>query len=394
MSRPMTAPVDRRYTAAPAMAISQSRWSSCIAGRPPPGPNGAGAHVLGALPGEGSCPEIVDATLRILETVFGGSSVRVDVRRHDGPVCPDGRCDEPTAAFCASTFADGGAVLAGAMSGRFVYEMRRRFRLFCKVSPVQVWDELAVAGKLRPEVVRGVDILLVRENASGLYQGEWNESHEAEHGRVAWHRFRYAEDEVRAILEVAAAMAALRRGGLSVVLKDGGVPGISPLWRDCAAEIGRARSLSPQVLNVDYAAYRLVQHPSEFDVVVAPNFFGDVLADLGGVLLGSRAVTFSGNFARDGAAVYQTNHGAALDLTGKDSANPAGQILALAMLLRESFGREREAGLIERALRRVWRDGFTTSDLPLPGARVVGTREMCERIADTARRLVAESPPP
>jgi 3-isopropylmalate dehydrogenase len=376
------------------MAPSQLRWSSCIAGRPQPGPHAAGAYVLGSLPGEGSCPEIVEATLRILATVLAGSSARVDVRRYHGPVSADGRCDESTAAFCASTFANGGAVLAGAMSGRFVYDMRRRFRLFCKLSPVQVWDELALAGKLRPEVVRGVDILLVRENASGLYQGEWNETREGERGRVAWHRFHYAEDEVRAILEVAAALAVARRGGLCVVLKDGGVPGISRLWRECAEEIGRARSLAPQVLNVDYAAYRLVQHPSEFDVVVAPNLLGDVLADLGGVLLGSRAVTFSGNFAGDGAAVYQTNHGAALDLTGTDRANPAGQVLSLAMLLRESFGLPREAALVESALRQVWRDGFTTSDLSLPEARVVGTREMCERIAETARRLVAENPPP
>ena len=376
------------------MEAYQPRWSSCIASRPRPEPNAAGAYVLGALPGEGSCPEIVDAALRILATVFEGSSVRVEVRRYDGPVCPDGRCDEPTAAFCAGTFAAGGAVLAGAMSGRFVYEMRRRFRLFCKISPVQVWDELALAGKLRPEVVRGVDMLLVRENASGLYQGEWSESHAAPHGRVAWHRFHYAEDEVRAILEVAAVMATRRRGGLCVVLKDGGVPGISRLWRECAEEIGRAHALAPQVLNVDYAAYRLVQHPSEFDVVVAPNLFGDVLADLGGILLGSRAVTFSGNFASDGPAVYQTNHGAALDLTGTDRANPAGQVLSLAMLLRESFGREREAALVEGALRHVWRAGFTTSDLSLPEARVVGTREMCERIVEMARRLVAENPPP
>jgi 3-isopropylmalate dehydrogenase len=382
------------YTASEAMAVPQPHWTSCIAGRPRPGPNAAGAYVLGVLPGEGSCPEIVEGALRVLATVLAGTPARIDVRRYDGPVCPDGGCDEPTAAFCASTFADGGAVLAGAMSGRFVYEMRRRFRLFCKISPVQVWDELVSACRLRPEVVRGVDILLVRENASGLYQGEWTEERTADRGRVAWHRFHYAEDEVRAIVEVAAAMAARRRGGLCVVLKEGGVPGISRLWRSCAEEIGRARSLVPRMLNVDYAAYRLIQHPSELDVVVAPNLFGDVLADLGGVLLGSRAVTFSGNFATNGAAVYQTNHGAALDLAGTDRANPAGQILSLAMLLRESFGCEREAALVESALRRVWAEGFTTSDLSLPNARRVGTREMVERISEATRRLAAENPPP
>lgn len=375
-------------------APSPPRWSSCIAGRPQPGPGPGGAFVLGALPGEGACPAIVDASLAILATVLADGPARVEVRRYDGPSCADGRCGEPTAAFCASVFAAGGAVLAGAMSGRFVYELRRRFRLFCKISPVVVWHELAEAGRLRSESVRGLDILLVRENASGLYQGEWTESRSPEAGRVVEHRFCYAEREVLAILDAAATMASRRRGGLAVVVKEGGVPGISRLWRDCAETVGRAHGLRPRLLNVDYAAYCLVQEPAAFDVVVAPNLFGDMLADLGGVLLGSRALTFSGNFAADAAAVYQTNHGAAVDLAGTDRVNPAGQLLSLAMLLRESFGLAREARLVESALREVWRAGFSTPDLNLPGTRVVGTRELCERVAEAARRLAAEDPSP
>jgi 3-isopropylmalate dehydrogenase len=142
--------------------------------------------------------------------------------------------------------------------------------------------------------------------------------------------------------------------------------------------------------NVDLAAYRLLQHPRELDVVVAPNLFGDVLADLGGVLLGSRGLSFSGNFAAGGASVYQTNHGAAHDLAGKDRANPVGQVLSLAMLLRESFGLAAEAALVERAVAEVYRLGFRTDDVAEAGCRAIGTREMAERIAAAVLDLAAQ----
>jgi 3-isopropylmalate dehydrogenase len=189
-------------------------------------------------------------------------------------------------------------------------------------------------------------------------------------------------------------MAGQRRGELTVVVKDGGVPGISRLWRDCAIEIAVARSLKLCVANIDLMAYRLLQHAPELDVVVAPNLFGDVLADVAGVLLGSRALAYSGNFASDGAAVYQTNHGAAQDLVGTDRANPIGQILSLAMLLRESFALEPEARLIERAVRQLWRAGLFTADLAPPGGRAVGMRETGRRVVEAVRQLVAESTSP
>jgi 3-isopropylmalate dehydrogenase len=148
--------------------------------------------------------------------------------------------------------------------------------------------------------------------------------------------------------------------------------------------------IEPSIIHVDFAAYRLVQHASELDVVVASNLFGDILADVSALLLGSRSLSFSGNFASTGANAYQTNHGAAHDLVGQDVASPVAQILSTAMMLRESFGLGREASFIEQAVADVWRQGIRTRDIALNGDRVVGTAEMVERIADaTSRRAGA-----
>jgi 3-isopropylmalate dehydrogenase len=343
------------------------------------------------LPGEGIGPEVIGCALQVLaavESVCGrtfevrtGGAIGREAERKDGvPLSPE------VIQFCHEVFADGGAILAGPGGGRFVYDLRKQFDLFCKLSPLQVFDELIYAGRLKPHFVRSVDILMVRENASGIYQGQWQETREPERGRRADHAFSYREAEVRRILEVAAHIARGRRGEMAVVYKDSGLPTISGLWRDLAAAVADEIGVRSVMLDVDHAAFRLIQYAHDLDVVVAPNLFGDVLADLGAVLVGSRGLTFSGNFAADGAAVYQTNHGSAYDLVGTDRANPAGQILALAMLLRESFGLMREARLIEAALATVWREGWRTADLAESGCRLTGTRKMGELCAEAVAR--------
>src|SRR5262249_49400049 len=158
-----------------------------------------------------------------------------------------------------------------------------------------------------------------------------------------------------------------------------------------ALDIAREIGVSPTFLDIDCAAYKLVKSPAEFDVIAAPNLFGDILGDLGGVLVGSRGLTYSGNFNDDGAAVFQTNHGAAYDLVGQDLANPAGQILSLAFLLREHFGLVREANLIEEALVRVWNRGWRTADLMARDCRQVGTSRMGALVLEAVRQL-SDSP--
>jgi len=142
------------------------------------------------------------------------------------------------------------------------------------------------------------------------------------------------------------------------------------------------------MVDIDLMAYRLIREPQIFDVIAAPNLFGDILADLGAALLGSRGASFSGNYDEAGNAVYQTNHGAAFDLADTDRANPAGQIFSLAMLLRESLGLHREAAIMEEAVRSVWTEGWRTDDVAMPGTPTIGTKEMASRVAQRAREIV------
>jgi 3-isopropylmalate dehydrogenase len=340
------------------------------------------AGQIGVLPGEGVGPEVVGATLRVLDALADVRGEQFELRLGDAGLSRGEAAD-----FCADVFASGGVVLAGAYEGRFVYELRSRFDLFCKLSPLRPFPELAGAGRLKPAELDGVDVLIVRENTGGIYQGSWSTARSAGDRRRAEHSFGYEERHVRRLLETAARLARQRRGKLAVAVKRHGVPSVSDLWIDVATEVCRELEVESSALDVDYAAYALIQHACELDVLAAPNLFGDVLSDLGGVLLGSRGLCYGASFSSDGAAVYQTNHGSAHDLAGTDRANPAGQLLSLAMLLRESLGLPAEASLVERALGLVWREGWRTFDLVEPGARVIGTREFGELVAEAVVAL-------
>ena len=315
--------------------------------------------LLGVLPGEGIGAEVTGIALQALAALDADVEVR-----HVG----DGDIFD----FCAETFAASGVVLAGPYGGRVVYDMRRRFDLFCKLSPVRPSPTLRGA--------RDVDMCIVRENTGGVYQGQWSEERLPDGGRVAEHTFRYTEPDVRRILTAAARIAADRRSLLAVVTKPGGLPTISRLWLDCAEEIAAAEGVAFEALDADYAAYRVVQQPDALDVVVATNLFGDILSDVAAVLLGSRGLSFGGSFAADGAAIYQTNHGAAFDLAGTGRANPAGHLHALAMALRESFGLRRAAAALEAAIEETWAAGLRTADVAEPGARVVGMAEWGDHV--------------
>jgi 3-isopropylmalate dehydrogenase len=338
--------------------------------------------LIGVLEGTGIGTQVIGSALQVLDSIGQVTGIDFEVRRgaligedaltHFGQWLP-----EEVVGFCSEVFRLGGAVLSGPGGGRYVYDLRRRFDLFSKFVPIQPLPELAGAAKIVPSHLQGVDILLVRDNVGGVYQGEERERITAR-GRVAEHSFSYSEWEVQRIVEVAARSAADRRGGLHVIVKDGGIPGMSALWREVGAVAARKHGVQASFMNIDLMAYELIQNASRFDVIVAPNLFGDILADIAGVLVSSRGVTFSGNFNAEGHGVFQTNHGSAHDLAGTDTANPAGQILSLAMLLRESFGLPQAAAIIEAALAEVWRQGFRTADLAEPGCQILGTSAITE----------------
>jgi 3-isopropylmalate dehydrogenase len=338
------------------------------------------APLIGMLPGEGIGPEVVDASLLVLRSL--GSAVEVEqggaVGRTAEAAFGAALTDE-VASFCEGVLERGGAVLSGAGGGRYVYDLRRRLGLFLKITPVQPGTGPAEASPLRPELLEGVDLLVVRENLGGLYQGAGERDDDG-----VRHTFGYARGDVRRFLRAASRLAASRRGELAVVVKEAGLVELSALWRECAFEAAEEHGVRCRAVDFDLMAYELVRRPQAFDVIAAPNLAGDVLGDLAAVLVGSRSCSFSGNFTARGGGVYQTNHGAAYDIAGTDRANPVGQILALAMLLRESLGLEREADAVEEGVRTVWREGWRTLDLDPAGERVAGTRQLAELIASAA----------
>ncbi len=343
-------------------------------------------HLIGVLEGTGIGPQIIDAALQVLKAVEQVEDLKFEVRcggligedaiKEHGQWLP-----EDTADFCSDIFRLGGAILNGPGGGRYVYDLRRRFDLFCKFVPVRPTPELAGAAKVSPLVLKDVDLLIVRDNTGGVYQGSWGDR-ATDKGRVAEHAFSYSEVEVHRLIEVATRAAARRRGNLFIVVKDGGVPSVTALWRDVGAAVAKRHGLEAKFINIDLAVYELIQNPGRFDVIATPNLFGDIIVDICGVLVSSRGVTFSGNFNAHGNGVYQTNHGCAHDLAGADVANPGGQILSLAMMLRESFGLEKAATLIEKSLAAAWREGWRTEDIAEPGSRVLGTRAMGEKVAE------------
>lgn len=347
-------------------------------------------HQVGVLPGEGVGPEVIRAAVGVLGAVEDVSSHDFEVRvggaigltalHESGTVLTAG-----VVSFCDSVFDAGGAVLCGPGGGRFVYELRQKFDLFCKLTPVRPLGTVSDASVVRPEISDGVDLLFVRENVGGLYFGEYGERSDGGRLIEAHHSARYDVDQVERILRVACRLAQARCGRLHVVVKPGGLPTISALWIEQSELLAREFGVAFEHIEVDNACYQVVADARRFDVVVSPNMFGDVIADAASLLLGSRGLSFSVNFSGAGQAVYQTAHGAAYDLAGKDRANPVGQIQSLALLLRESFGLLEESERVMEAVEWVLGQGWRTQDLAGPESRVVGTRELSDRIEDRIR---------
>jgi 3-isopropylmalate dehydrogenase len=361
---------------------------------PCPGYDPARVHHVGVFLGEGVGPEVVPVAIALLETLSDATSRPFEL--HQGGLIGlpakeihGTSLSEEVAEFAAEVFGKGGALFCGPGGDRFVYEVRQRFDLYCKYTPLQPLPELREAGSVRAEAVAKADIVAVRENMGGVYQGVWEEEGSRAGGRVARHRFEYHEDMIRRIMGVALRLAETRRGKVDVVLKPGGVPSISSLWRDCAMDMARDCGVALGELEIDNAVFQLIADPGQFDVIVSPNMFGDVLADCGSLLLASRGLSFSGNFNDAGDGVYQTGHGAARDIAGQDVANPIGQILSLGMMLRESFCWPEADAALRQAVRETLAQGHCTVDVAMPGHRAVGTAEFGRLVQANLERLLA-----
>ncbi len=372
-----------RSDAAPPTGVSLTSYLEPAAARFDP----AGTHLIGVLRGEGVGPEVVAVALDLLGILAGHTSRRIELREGGEIGLPaklaGGRClSAEVAGFAAEIFGEGGVLLCGPGGDRFVYELREEFDLFCKFTPIQPWPELRQAGAIKPEILDDVDILAVRDNMEGIYQGQWDSATDPAGHAVARHSFYYSEPVVTNLMTIAFEAASRRRRRLHVILKPGGVPSISALWQSCYRNLAGQFDVEVCELEIDNAVYQLVTYPRQFDVIISPNLFGDVMADCASALLASRGLSYSGNFNRRGHAAYQTGHGAARDIAGLNLANPTGQIMSLSMMLRESFAWPAAATKLVEAVRAVVAGGTCTSDVVMPSCRLVGTAEFGGAVAE------------
>lgn len=351
-------------------------------------------YLIGVLRGEGIGPEVIDVALQVLSecavrmkvnfAIKTGGKIGLAALKKSGQVLTP-----EVEAFCESIFAQGGAVLCGPAGGRFVYELRSRFGLYCKISPVRPLKVLQDAGVIKPEARADVDVLLVRENTGGVYFGRWEEKRD-KGDWLASHYFDYRREEVERVLQAAAGLALRRRKILTLVVKSEGLPSISRIWIETAQKIAENSSLRLRTLQVDHAAFQLIQTAQDFDVIVTSNLFGDILADGCGLLLGSRGMCYSGNFGKNGLAVYQTGHGSANDLANRNLANPIGQILSLVMMLEVSFGLADLGNSVRKAIEQTLQEGWRTADIAGKEHVIVGTKELGYKIRQTLKKIIPE----
>ena len=369
---------------------------------------------IATIPGDGVGPDVVAAARKVVETTGGAFGFGVEWSEHlvgGAAIDAFGVAIRPEdVAACGS--AD--AILLGAVGGpkwsdpsaavrpeQALFALRGGLELYANLRPVSVHPALVASSPLRPELLDGVDLLIVRELTGGIYFGERSEPAGASGSRVARDTLPYAEHEIRRVVELAFDLAAARRGHVTSVDK-ANVLATSRLWRTVASEIGATPPdvrLDHQL--VDSCAMLLVRRPADFDVVVTENLFGDILSDEAAVLAGSLGMLPSASLgvrrtAHGTFGLYEPIHGSAPDIAGRDLANPIGTILSAAMLLRLSLGREDAAAAIEAAVSRTLDDGFRTADL-VPangdeaGLRRVGTTGMTAAIVE---RIATARPAP
>jgi 3-isopropylmalate dehydrogenase len=337
------------------------------------------------LPGDGIGPEITVEAVRVLKALDLGFEMEEALL---GGCAVDATGDPyPEATQRLALAAD--AVLLGAVGGpkwdgnpreqrpeRGLLGIRKHLGLFANLRPAILYPELANASTLKPEVVAGLDILIVRELTGDIYFGQPRGIEVRNGERFGFNTMHYTESEIRRILRVAFDAARKRRRKVCSVDKMN-VLECTQLWRDVATETGlEYPDVELSHMLVDNAAMQLVKNPKQFDVMVTGNMFGDILSDEASMLTGSIGMLPSASLDANNKGLYEPSHGSAPDIAGKGVANPLATILSAAMMLRYTFANEAAAMRIENSVKNVLAQGFRTGDIFEPGMKMVGTRDM------------------
>jgi 3-isopropylmalate dehydrogenase len=348
---------------------------------------------IAVLAGDGIGPEIVAQALKVLralasdglkleleEALFGGAGFDA--------------CGDPLPESTLKLAKAADAVLCGAVGGpkydglaraqrpeQGILRIRKELGLFANLRPAVLYPELVGASTLKPEVVSGLDLMIVRELTGDIYFGEPRGRRENARGdREGYDTMLYSEPEIRRIAEIGFQAARKRSNRLCSVDKEN-VLETSRFWREVVTDVARHH---PQVtlthMYVDNAAMQLVRNPKQFDVIVTGNMFGDILSDEASMLTGSIGMLPSASLDERGKGLYEPIHGSAPDIAGKNLANPLATILSSAMMLRYTFNKDEWAYRIEAAVKKVLAGGARTTDIYEQGRRKLGTAEMGDAV--------------
>jgi len=348
---------------------------------------------IAILPGDGIGPEVVAEAVKVLAALKReGVEMHVEQAAVGGAAYDAVGDPLPAATLELARGAD--AVLFGAVGGprydtlprakrpeQALLRLRKELNLFANFRPATVYPELADSSTVRPEVVAGLDILILRELTGDIYFGEpRGVRRSAEGGREGFDTMRYTDSEIRRIAH-AGFRAALKRNRKLCSVDKANVLETSLLWREVMTEVAREYpSVALTHMYVDNAAMQLIRAPKQFDVIVTGNMFGDILSDEASMLTGSIGMLPSASLDEKGKGLYEPVHGSAPDIAGRNLANPLAAILSAAMMLRFSFNRDSAASRIEAAVRKVLAHGYRTPDIIRPGTQRVGTREMGDAV--------------
>jgi len=348
---------------------------------------------IAVLPGDGIGPEIIAQALRVLEVL---KKEGLDITFTEAPLGGQAydQYGHPYPEFTQDICRKADAVLLGAVGGpqydnldrplrpeRGLLAIRKDLGLFANLRPAVLFPELANASTLKPEVVAGLDIMIVRELTGDVYFGQPRGMRTNEQGvREGFNTMIYSEPEVRRIAHVAFEIA-MKRGKKLCSVDKANVLETTEFWKEIVIDVAKEY---PEVelshMYVDNAAMQLIRNPKQFDVMVTGNIFGDILSDEASMLTGSIGMLASASLNESKKGLYEPSHGSAPDIAGKNLANPIATILSAAMMLRYSFDNEAAATRIENAVKKVLAAGYRTGDIYEEGTKKVSCSEMGDQI--------------
>jgi len=351
-------------------------------------------YKIALIKGDGIGPEIVNEAVKVLDAIAGLEKISFEYNEYLMGGCAVDVFDNPLPADTITGALNSDAVLFGAIGGpkydslpkekrpeTGLLRLRKELGVFANIRPAVIFDELTAASTLKEEVIKGVNLVVVRELTGGIYFGEPREKKED----VAFNTMIYTRDEIKRIAKVAFEQAMKRDKKVTSVDK-ANVLEVSQLWREVVEEVAKEYpEVNLEHMYVDNAAMQLIRNPKQFDVILTGNIFGDILSDAASMVVGSIGLLPSASVGGK-VGLYEPIHGSAPDIAGQGIANPIATIMSASMMLRD-LGEISAADRIDNAIKAVLKDGYRTHDLSSFDAKeVVSTEEMGSLIAEYATK--------